>query len=483
MNESSIAISLVITYFLIIILIGCCFYMKGGRSIVAYTEGNRSFKGPVLGLSLYSSYISNLAIIALPALTFKSDWSRFLTFIPMILIAYFIANYFIPRYRSNHHISAYNILEKRFGKWASLYASICYSLTNLTRISLIIYLASTTLAYMTKIEITYIIFVIAGVSVLYTSFGGIRSVIYTDAIQSIIMIFGIGVIVYTVYYALSKDSLTILFTAYSEGKFNLGDSDLSLFKPTIITLILTGLVAQTQGFGTEQGFVQRYLIAKNTYHAKMALYIGVSLIIVTLTCLFLIGTLLNQMPSAEFSPDINQYVLLEFFSQHENPWMKTIIILTILAASMSSIDTEINAISTLVYYHIYIAYFEKSNNHNQLIKILYTINFTVGIIPICIALIVNKNQNFLEIWDNVDSIFSGAVLGLIILAFFYNKASPKVALIASLISAFTIILLNNSSKLNSTIKTLDENLYMPISVFIFIIIGFMNLKFYQNNKT
>lgn len=479
MNESFITISLVTTYFLIIILIGFYFYIKGGRSIIAYTEGNRSFKGPILGLSLYSSYISNLAIIALPALTFKSDWSRFLTFIPMVLIAYFIANYFIPKYRSNHHISAYNILEKRFGKWASLYASICYSLTNLTRISLIIYLASTTLSYITKIEITHIIFVIAGISVLYTSFGGIRSVIYTDAIQSIIMLLGIGVIIYTVYYALNKDSLTILSTAYSEGKFNLGDPDLSLFKPTIITLILTGIVAQTQGFGTEQGFVQRYLIAKNTYHAKMALYIGVSLIIITLTCLFLIGTLLNQIPNTVFFPDINQYVLLEFFSQHENPWLKTIVILTILAASMSSIDTEINAISTLFYHHIYIAYCKKSNDHNQLIKTLYKINFTVGIIPICIALILNKNQNFLEIWDSVDSMFSGAILGLIILAFFYNKASSKLALIASLISALIIISLNNSSQINSTIKTLDENLYMPIAVFIFVITGTIKLIYKQ----
>src|SRR5690606_17393475 len=97
---------------------------------------------------------------------------------------------FIPLYRRINSPSAYTFLENRFGLWARVYVSACYLLTQVMRIGTILYLLALTIHTITEWNIPFII-LLTGISVLiYSILGGIQAVIWTDAIQAIVLIGG-----------------------------------------------------------------------------------------------------------------------------------------------------------------------------------------------------------------------------------------------------------------------------------------------------
>lgn len=436
--------------------------------------GKRNFKGPILGLSIYSSYISNLAIISLPAIAFQTNWQYILYFIWTPFSAYFVARYMIPVYRKHGSISAYQILSDKFGRWAGLYASLCYFLTNITRLAIIMYLVAITLTYLTGLDSIKIVFMVGGIAAIYTSLGGIRSVIWTDALQALIMMTGITILLFCVHSEISGSTLSALALAHSKGKLSLGNTNLTFISPSLIALSICGIVSQFQGLATEQGFVQRYIVAKSDRDAKVGLWLGVALIMLTILALFVTGTLFTQISDIATTPSSNQYIVLEFL-RSQNPLVIAILILTIVAAAMSSIDTEINAISTLIYSHIYVAYFKKKRTSNFSMQLLCWSSLLSTAIGISITLLLISNENLLDRWNNVDSMFSGAILGLILLAFLFKHTSGRVALSASIISAlFVAWLVVNPDWIHFT-NLFDQQFNMIAAALVFLTLGIMSL--------
>jgi SSS family solute:Na+ symporter len=102
--------------------------------------------------------------------------------------------WFVPFYRQSGEISAYYHLEKRFGPWARTYALVCYLLTQLARVGTILFGVSLGLSALTGWSLPAVI-IVSGIAVTaYTLLGGIVAVIWTDVIQSIVLLIGAVVI-------------------------------------------------------------------------------------------------------------------------------------------------------------------------------------------------------------------------------------------------------------------------------------------------
>ena len=112
--------------------IGFYFY-KRTRSTDGYTAANRSLPGWVCGLSIFATYLSSISYLALPGSSFASNWNPFVFALSIPLATYVAVRWFVPYYRKGGEVSAYSLLERRFGLWARVYASIFYLLTQLAR--------------------------------------------------------------------------------------------------------------------------------------------------------------------------------------------------------------------------------------------------------------------------------------------------------------------------------------------------------------
>ena len=188
-----------ISYLLIIISVGIYFSRKN-TTTEGYFVGNRSYSGWVIGLSMIGTSISSITFLAYPADSFKTSWLRFLPNIALPIVIITSAYLFLPFFKRNNILSAYEYLEERFGPSVRIYGATTFLIGQLVRISLILYLLSLMVHEVTSLTILQSI-LLSGITVgIYTILGGIEAVIWTDVIQTITLACGglicIGVIIY-----------------------------------------------------------------------------------------------------------------------------------------------------------------------------------------------------------------------------------------------------------------------------------------------
>ena len=144
--------------------------------------------------------ISSLTFLAYPADSFKTAWLRFLPNVMLPVVIITAAYFFLPFFRRNNIISAYEYLEDRFGPSIRIYGTVTFFIGQLVRISLILYLLSLMVNEITNLGVIQSILLAGFIVGLYTIIGGIEAVIWTDVIQTFTLLSGgvicLGVIIH-----------------------------------------------------------------------------------------------------------------------------------------------------------------------------------------------------------------------------------------------------------------------------------------------
>ncbi|MFT7070522.1 MAG: SSS family solute:Na+ symporter, partial [Spirosomataceae bacterium] len=132
--------TLIITVYLAgVLAFGWLFYRKQ-KTAASFTRGEGNLPTWALGLSIFATYVSSISFLALPGNAFARDWNSFVFSLSILPAAIIAVRFFVPLYRRLNSDSAYAFLEERFGRWARIYASACYLLTQLARAGAILYL-------------------------------------------------------------------------------------------------------------------------------------------------------------------------------------------------------------------------------------------------------------------------------------------------------------------------------------------------------
>lgn len=462
---STLDICEVFIYLLVMLGIGGWHFLTKDKSANEFMDGGRSFSHWPLGISIFATWMSSMAFISLPALVYSTNWSYFIMFMGLPIVSIFVIRILIPIYRKEGSISAYSYLEKRFGSWAPVCCVVCYALTNLLRLGIIMYLMATAIGYLSGYQEKWIILVIGGVVIFYTFMGGLKSVIFTDVVQAVLFFSGTVLILIFIIYSLPCTLKEAVIYANQNEKFSFGSSDMSFLESSIWILAFNAFLFNFEGLGTEQGFVQRYMAAKNDDCAKKSAVIGALLIFTFGMILFIIGSLLFTHYNFGLVGGIieDEYIILRYAAEHIPLGLKGIIIVTIMAAAMSSIDTEINAISTIFYKHIYKKFFKDQHEDAEFnlevqhscasnLSMLYKICIVVGVVPIVVSFFLIEKSNLLDEWNNFDSLFSGIILGLFMLALIVRKCGKDAALVAVIFSSIVLAWLILSQTLLESFK-------------------------------
>ena len=172
-----------------VVVFGCSFYKKGD-SASEFTSAGRSLPGWVVGMSIFATYVSSISYIGYPGKAFASNWNAFVFSLSIPIASYFAARYFVPFYRHGGSVSAYTFLEEKFGRWARLYASACYLLTQIARMGSILYLLAVPMHILMGWNLHVVIIATSVAIIIYSMLGGLKAVIWADAIQGIILIGG-----------------------------------------------------------------------------------------------------------------------------------------------------------------------------------------------------------------------------------------------------------------------------------------------------
>lgn len=407
-----------------VVAFGCSFFKKKGTS-EEFTSAGRSLPGWVVGMSIFATYVSSISYLGYPGKAFSGDWNAFVFSLSIPIASYFAARYFVPFYRSQDSISAYSFLENRFGPWARIYASSCYLLTQIARTGSILYLLALPMNVLLGWHIQTIIVVTSVAIVLYSMLGGMKAVIWTEAIQGIILIGGALVCMFILLFDMPGGPVQTFSIAMEDGKFSLGSFGSSLSESTFWVCLIYGIFTNLQNYGIDQSYVQRYHTAKNEKEAKFSALFGGYLFIPVSAVFFMIGTGLYAFYKVHpgILPDgVGADYVFPFFIVNELPVGLTgLLIASIFAAGTSTIATSVTSSSTIILTDYYQRFRKHAGNRERML-VLKLSSVGVGVAGILVAFAFMSVQSALDAWWALASIFSGGMLGLFLLGYISKKA-------------------------------------------------------------
>ena len=434
-----------IVYQLGIVVFGASFYRKN-RLPAHFSTGSGSLSSWIVGLSIFATYVSSISYLALPGIAFSANWNAFVNSLTLPFALILAVKFFVPLYRSIGSTSAYTFMEQRFGVWARVYVASCYLLTQVMRTATILYLLALPLYILLGWDMRWII-LITGVSVLiYSNLGGIRAVVWTDAIQAIILIVGaMGALCFLIF-SLPGGISQYLEIGKDYHKFSLGDFGESLSESTFWVVFIYGIFINLQNYGIDQNYVQRYMIAKDFKGAVTSvlggglLYIPVSLIF------FMIGTGLfvyfqvypDLLPQQFREPGMSDSVFPYYIVNILPVGLTGLLVASIFAAGMSTISTSLNSGSTVFLTDFY-KRIKKSTTEKESLRVLYSTSAVIILISVVIAFFMIRAENILTVWWNLAGIFSGGMLGLFLLGFLSKKAGNMPAIVGVVLGLLVII--------------------------------------------
>jgi SSS family solute:Na+ symporter len=398
--------------------------------------------------------------------------------------------FFIPHYRGIGSISAYYYLEQRFGPWARVYASVCYILTQLMRTGAILMLLALPLNALFGWDIKTIIIITGLMVMLYSILGGIKAVIWTDAIQGIILIVGAVVCAVILTFSMPEGPGQLFEIAKANHKFSLGSFGTSLSESTFWVVLIYGLFINLQNYGIDQNYIQRYMTTSTDREAKSSALFGSLLYIPVSLLFFYIGTALFSYYTAQ--PDLlpddlkiagaGDKVFPYFIANGLPAGITGLLIAAIFAAGMSTVSTSLNSTATIVLTDYYKRYFNKNASEKSSMKVLYISSLMMGIAGIAIALALVGVESALDAWWSLASIFSGGMLGLFLLGFISKKAAKPEAIIGVIIGVIVIIWMSLSPLYFTEGKSLafrspfHTNLTIVFGTMTIFLVGFLLTK-------
>lgn len=402
-------------------LFGCSFYRKSKSGSAAFTKADGNIPTWVVGMSIFATFVSSISFLGLPGGSYSGNWNQLIFSLTIPVATWLAAKIFIPLYRGIGSVSAYQFLEDRYGYWARCYVAVCYLLTQVCRVGSILLLLAIPINTMFGWDISTIIIVTGALTLIYAVLGGISAVVWTDAIQGVILIAGALICALVLTFGMPEGPAQLFRIASESDKFSLGSLSATLREPTIWVVFIYGIFMNLQNYGIDQNYVQRYMTAKSTGEAvKGTLFGGLLYIPVSLVFVY-IGTALFSYYSAQpelLPAGITGDKVFPYFIVHGLPTGLTgLVIASLFSAGMSTVATSINSSATIVFTDFY-----KKNSRNagsdekMHMRVLYLTSFIVGIIGITIGLAMQKIDGVLDAWWKLSSIFSGGMLGLFLLA-------------------------------------------------------------------
>ncbi|MEX2565797.1 MAG: sodium:solute symporter [Cyclobacteriaceae bacterium] len=434
-----------LVYMSAIVLFGASFYFKK-RTANDFITGGGKLPSWAIGMSIFATFVSSISFLALPGNAYLSNWNGFVFSLSIPFAAILAVRFFVPLYRGLKSASAYYYLETRFGSWARTYASICYLLTQLARMGAILYLLALPMHALFGWSIPLII-IVTGVSVLiYAILGGFEAVIWTDAIQGIILISGALACALIILFSMPEGPAQVFTIAASHQKFSLGSFGASLSEATFWVILVYGLFINLQNFGVDQNYVQRYMSAKTDQEAVKSTLLGSLLYVPVSLLFFFIGTALfsyyQAMPELlpeSFSGMENADKVFPYFIVNGLPVGFTgLLIASIFAAGMSSISTSINSSATIILTDHIKKYIDPELNERSEMRVLVIASLVMGLLSIGVAVAFNGVESALDAWWALSAIFSGGILGLFLLGYIGKNIRKKFAAIGVILGVIII---------------------------------------------
>ncbi|WP_341420646.1 sodium:solute symporter family transporter [Mesomycoplasma ovipneumoniae] len=490
-------------YMLSMLLLGLFFWYQEKNNKQKSTDSYlvaKSIKVPsiVIALSIWATGLSSLTFLGLPGLAFKTGWMWSVGQVAIILISPVLIKWIIPFYRQITANTAYAYLESRYNYLIRALSGGLFAIFHIFRIAIVLYIPALTLSLFVDLDIYLIIGIMAIVVILNTFLGGFKGVLWTDAIQGLVLLLGIICIL---IFGLAQ-------TDWSKGDiyqsiFNAGQWKISAASGGMFLLFLGKYVETIFSYTASQDIVQRYKTSKFISGTNKTIYINAILTLITIFVFYGVGSMLySYFKSQGFDVDaknaIDQIVgrqgaannqLLSFFIIKVLPTgLSGLIIAAVFAASQSTISSSMNSLVNVIvsdFIQPIRKFRKKAPIKDRIMLIISKILITFfGIQGMLVAFLLaySEQTNLFNLFLAVVGLFGvpiGAVFMLGILTRRTNSFGAVLGISVAFITALFLWIFTNKRLVpeNLVIEFASEYVAL-ISFFLTIIFGYVGSIIY-----
>ncbi len=423
---------------------------RGQKNIDDYFLAGRRMGWFPVGISLIASLFSAISYLGDPTEGFLHDLKYlgvYFTYPPMALV---VAVIFLPFFYNLRLYTAYEYLQKRFNLPLRLLASAFFILWRLGWMAMVLYAPSLALSEFLGLDWRISVLLTGLGSTIYTVMGGMTAVIWTDVIQFFVLVSGMIAVIVTCIMGVDGGFGRIWNMARAAGKLRVFDFRLDpRIRLTTWGLLFGGFAKSLSAYGVDQVAVQRYLTTANLRESIRALVLNAVAVVVVLPWTFLAGTMIWAFYQAHpemiagFDMSRPDRILPFFVVQNLPMGLRGLLIAALFAATMSSVDSGINTLSTATLMDWFHGLGKVKKGSNLLAQArAWTIFW--GLVTTGLAILIGyAGKTLVELGNTIGGLFGGPLLGIFLLGMLTCRAnSPGVLLGALFGFAFSLFLAN-----------------------------------------
>jgi SSS family solute:Na+ symporter len=408
---------------------------RGQRGAADYILGGRDLPWWGLLLSIVATETSTVTFLSIPGFAFTRDFTWIQLAAGMLIGRLLVVALLLPHYFAGEYFTAYDVLHRRFGGATAQAASLLFIVTRSLADGLRLFLTAIVLQELVGISLPWAIVVVGVATVVYTFFGGMKAVVWTDAIQFVVYMAGASVALALLVSRLPGGWGQLLSVAAASGKLRAVDLGFSLSNPYVLWAGLIGGAFLTFGsHGADQMMVQRYLCARSERDAARALATSGLVVLVQFGFFLLIGVGLFVFYQA-FPPDVPfdlpDRVFARFIVEELPSGVLGLVLGAVFAAAMSTLSSSLNSSATALANDFYRPLVGPERSASHLLRV--TRAFTVLFAVVQVTVAISGQWLSRTVVENVLTIAgftTGITLGIFLLGLFAPRTSQKAALVA-----------------------------------------------------
>ena len=404
---------------------------RGQRGGSDYFLGSRSLPWFAVMLSVVATETSTLTFLSIPGVSYTGSLVFLQLTLGYLIGRMVVAAVLLPAYYRGELVTAYALLETRFGVGARRFTSAIFMVTRLLADSVRLFATAIPLALITGWPYPLSIVVIGVMTVVYTYFGGIKAVVWVDAVQMGLYLLGAAVAVIAVQILVPEGWGGVLADASAAGKLDVIDFSWNLNTTyTIWAGVLGGAFLTMASHGTDQLIVQRLLTCRDRASAQRAL-VGSGFVVVFQFLLFLLVGLglWAYYGGREFSlPD---EIFARFIVEALPPGITGLLIAGVFAAAMSSLSSSINSLASATAYDYWAPMVGASEDEGRIFKAgrIFTLIWAALLIGGAILFIpLSEGTSAVEVALGIASLVYGGLLGVFALGVLTERPGQEAAI-------------------------------------------------------
>jgi len=442
----------VAVYLLGMVGIGYWFMKRESASTTdAYFRGGQRVPFWVAGLSIFATMLSAITFMAVPGTAYATNWNGYIGQWPILIIVPLVVMFYLPFYRRLNITTAYEYLEKRFNVATRVIGSITFMLFHVGRVAIVLYLPALALSSVTDINIFAAIAVIGVLCVIYTVMGGIEAVVWTDAIQALVLIGG-ALLCFGLIVSQVDGGISAVGSAMSEqGKgitasWSFGDLSIAKGSTSGFVLFVAFMMANLPSYTSGQDVVQRYVTTPSEKDAARALWMNIGMVLIGSAIFFGLGTALfvfyqDQPELMDPALPAKDSVLPFFIMQNLPMGVAGLIIAGVFAAAQSTISSSLNSVATAFVTDVYGRLLKPQSNDAQRLGVAKWVVIILGLIGIGVSsyLAMIKTDEVFMLFNRFIGFALGPLGGLFALGIFSRRPNGKAGLLALICGVVTVV--------------------------------------------